>query len=300
MAKGLKTRKSSPSRFKIQDSVLGYATILPAMLVLIGFFGYPLFYEVYASFTNKTVGQPGEWVGLANYSYLVNDPAFTAAAFNTVVYVTASQTGKFALGLAVALLLQQKMIGRNLWRSVVLLPYALPGFVAFMVWRLIYNPDVGALNIFLNQIGVLDQPIAFLSNSSWAMPGVVLATIWKGFPFWTIMFLAALQAIPKELYEAAASDGANAYQRFKHVSFPGIRPVILIVFMLSTISTMNSFEAVWLTTGGGPGNATIIVPIYAYKSLVNFQIGQAGAAALLLLPAILLFVIFILRRLKKA
>ena len=208
MAKGLKTRKSSPSRFKIQDSVLGYATILPAMLVLIGFFGYPLFYEVYASFTNSTVGQPGEWVGLANYSYLVNDPAFTAAAFNTVVYVTAAQTGKFALGLAVALLLQQKMIGRNLWRSVVLLPYALPGFVAFMVWRLIYNPDVGALNIFLNQIGVLDQPIAFLSNSTWAMPGVVLATIWKGFPFWTIMFLAALQAIPKELYEAAASDGA--------------------------------------------------------------------------------------------
>jgi ABC-type sugar transport system permease subunit len=270
------------------------------MLVLIGFFGYPLFYEVYASFTNSTVGQPGEWVGLANYSYLVNDPAFTAAAFNTVVYVTAAQTGKFALGLAVALLLQQKMIGRNLWRSVVLLPYALPGFVAFMVWRLIYNPDVGALNIFLNQIGVLDQPIAFLSNSTWAMPGVVLATIWKGFPFWTIMFLAALQAIPKELYEAAASDGANAYQRFKHVSFPGIRPVSLIVFMLSTISTMNSFEAVWLTTGGGPGNATIIVPIYAYKSLVNFQIGQAGAAALLLLPVILLFVLFILRRLKKA
>ena len=300
MAKAVKTRKSSPSRFKIQDSVLGYATILPAMLVLVGFFGYPLFYEVYASFTNSTVGQPGEWVGLANYSYLVNDPAFTAAAFNTVVYVTAAQTGKFALGLAVALLLQQKMIGRNLWRSVVLLPYALPGFVAFMVWRLIYNPDVGALNIFLNQIGVLDQPVAFLSDSTWAMPAVVLATIWKGFPFWTIMFLAALQAIPKELYEAAASDGANAYQRFKHVSFPGIRPVILIVFMLSTISTMNSFEAVWLTTGGGPGNSTIIVPIYAYKSLVNFQIGQAGAAALLLLPVILLFVLFILRRLKKA
>ena len=300
MSKGLKARRLAPRRSRIQDSVLGYATILPAMLVLVGFFGYPLFYEVYASFTSMSVGQPGEWVGLANYKYLLSDSAFTAAALNTVVYVTAAQTGKFALGLAVALLLQQKMVGRNLWRSVVLLPYALPGFVAFMVWRLIYNPDVGSLNIFLNQIGVLEQPIAFLSDSSWAMPGVVLATIWKGFPFWTIMFLAALQAIPKELYEAAATDGANAYQRFKNVSFPGIRPVILIVFMLSTIGTINSFEAVWLTTGGGPGNSTIIVPIYAYKSLVSFQIGQAAAAALLLLPVVLLFVLFIMRRLKKA
>lgn len=299
MSKGLKARKSAPSRSRIQDSVLGYATILPAMLVLVGFFGYPLFYEVYASFTNLTVGQTGEWVGLANYRYLVNDPAFTAAAFNTVVYVTAAQTGKFALGLAVALLLQQKMVGRNLWRSIVLLPYALPGFVAFMVWRLIYNPDVGSLNIFLNQVGITDQPIAFLGNSSWAMSGVVLATIWKGFPFWTIMFLAALQAIPKELYEAAATDGCNAYQKFKNVSFPGIRPVILIVFMLSTIGTINSFEAVWLTTAGGPANSTIIVPIYAYKSLVAFQIGQAAAAALLLLPVVLLFVLFIMRRLKK-
>ena len=295
MAKGLK----ACSRSRIQDSLLGYATILPAMLVLIGFFGYPLFYEVYASFTNITVGQSGEWVGLANYRYLVSDSAFTAAALNTVVYVTAAQTGKFALGLAVALLLQQKMVGRNLWRSIVLLPYALPGFVAFMVWRLIYNPDVGSLNIFLDQVGITDQPIAFLSNSSWAMSGVVLATIWKGFPFWTIMFLAALQAIPKELYEAAATDGCNAYQKFKNVSFPGIRPVILIVFMLSTIGTINSFEAVWLTTGGGPGNSTIIVPIYAYKSLVAFQIGRSAAAALLLMPVVLLFVLFILRRLKK-
>lgn len=300
MSKGLKARKLAPRRSRIQDSVLGYATILPAMLVLFGFFGYPLFYEVYASFTNLTVGQSGEWVGLANYRYLLSDSAFTAAAFNTVVYVTAAQTGKFALGLAVALLLQQKMVGRNLWRSVVLLPYALPGFVAFMVWRLIYNPDVGSLNIFLNQVGITEQPIAFLSDSTWAMSGVVLATIWKGFPFWTIMFLAALQAIPKELYEAAATDGCNAYQKFKNVSFPGIRPVILIVFMLSTIGTINSFEAVWLTTGGGPGNSTIIVPIYAYKSLVSFQTGQAAAAALLLMPVVLLFVLFILRRLKKA
>lgn len=292
-------RKKNRTRFRIQDSLLGYATILPATLVLIGFFGYPLFYEVFASFTNKTVGEPGTWVGLANYSYLINDPTFRTASLNTLFYVTAVQSGKFLLGLAVALLLQQKLKGRNIWRALVLVPYALPGFVAYAVWRLIYNPDVGALNIFLMQIGVIDTPIAFLSNPEWAMPAVILATIWKGFPFWTIMFLAALQSVPRELHEAAATDGCNAFQRFRNVSLPGIRPVILIVFMISTITTINSFEAIWLTTGGGPGSATTILPIFAYKSLTAFQIGQSAAAALALVPVLFILVFFVMKRLNK-
>jgi ABC-type sugar transport system permease subunit len=149
------------------------------------------------------------------------------------------------------------------------------------------------------KIGIIDSPIAFLSNPEWAMPAVVVATIWKGFPFWTIMFLAALQSIPKELYEAAATDGANGFQKFKHVSLPGIRPVILIVFMISTITTLNSFEAIWLTTGGGPGSATTILPIFAYKSLTAFQIGESAAAALALVPVLFILVFFVMRKLKK-
>lgn len=254
---------------------------------------------MYASFTNKTVGEAGKWVGLDNYSYLFSDPTFRSASINTVVYVTVVQSGKFLLGLAVALLLQQQLKGRNIWRALVLVPYALPGFVAYAVWRLIYNPDVGALNIFLMQIGVIDAPIAFLSNPDWAMPGVMLATIWKGFPFWTIMFLAALQSVPKELHEAAATDGCNAFQRFRNVSLPGIRPVILIVFMISTITTINSFEAIWLTTGGGPGSSTTILPIFAYKSLTAFQIGQSAAAALALVPVLFVLVFFVMKRLNK-
>jgi multiple sugar transport system permease protein len=289
----------SRRKFFAPDSIFGYLTILPAMTVLIGFFGYPLFYEIYSSFTNRTVGHSGKWIGFQNYIFLFHDPAFKIAALNTLLYVMIVQIGKFALGLAIALLLMKKLPFRKLWRSLVLIPYALPGFVAYMVWRVIYNPDVGALNIFLHDIGVLSHPVAFLSNSSWALPSVILATIWKGFPFWTIMFLAALQSVPKELYEAAALDGCNGFRKFKHVSLPGIRPVILIVFMLSTITVINSFEAVWLTTAGGPGTATLILPIFAYKSLVNFQIGQSAAAALALVPVIFLFVFFILRKLKK-
>jgi multiple sugar transport system permease protein len=207
--------------------------------------------------------------------------------------------GKFILGLGIAILLQQKLVGRGLWRAVVLIPYAMPGFVAYMVWKLIYNPDVGALNILLHQIGLISTPISFLTERTWAMPGVVLASIWRGFPFWTIMFLAALQAVPKELYEAASIDGCNAWYRFRHISLPGIRPVILIVFMLSTVSTINSFDAIWLTTGGGPSNATVTLPVFAYRGLINFQIGQSAAAALSLVPVMLVFVFLVLRKLKK-
>lgn len=280
-------------------NLFGYIMMTPVMAVLTIFFAYPLFYEIYSSLTNRTLGHNGKFIGLKNYAYLLADPEFLTAAKNTVVYVSTVQIGKFILGLSVAILLQQKLIARGFWRAVVLIPYAMPGFVAFMVWKIIYNPDVGALNIFLQKIGLLDSPIAFLSERTWAMGSVVLATIWRGFPFWTIMFLAALQGVPKDLYEAAAVDGCNAWHRFRHISLPAIRPVILIVFMLSTINTINSFEAVWLTTAGGPSNATLILPIFAYKGLVSFQIGQSAAAALSLVPVAIIFVFFILRRLKK-
>jgi multiple sugar transport system permease protein len=281
------------------DNLFGYLMMAPVLGVLVMFFAYPLFYEVYSSFTDRTVGHAGKFIGLRNYINLFEDPSYIKAAVNTLVYVSSVQIGKFILGLGIALLLQQKLFGRGLWRALVLVPYAMPGFVAYMVWKLIYNPDVGALNIFLNQIGLVDTHIAFLSDGHYAMPAVVIATIWRGFPFWTIMFLAALQAVPKELYEAAAIDGGNAWHRFRHISLPGIRPVILIVFMLSTVSTINSFEAVWLTTGGGPADATVILPVFAYRGLVTFQIGQSAAAALSLLPVILAFVMIILRKLKK-
>lgn len=281
------------------DNLFGYFMMTPVMAVLVMFFAYPLFYEIYSSFTNRTVGHNGRFIGLKNYYFLFSDPTFLKAAINTIVYVSTDQIGKFILGLGIAILLQQKLVGRGLWRAVVLIPYAMPGFVAYMVWKLIYNPDVGALNILLHQIGLISTPISFLTERTWAMPGVVLASIWRGFPFWTIMFLAALQAVPKELYEAASIDGCNAWHRFRHISLPSIRPVILIVFLLSTVSTINSFDAIWLTTGGGPSNATVTLPVFAYRGLINFQIGQSAAAALSLVPVMLVFVFFVLRKLKK-
>ena len=281
------------------DSLFGYFMILPALVVLSFFFAYPLIYEIYISFTDKTLSNEGDFIGFKNYIRLLDNPEFVTAIFNSAVYVSFVQMGKFTLGLGIAILLNQKMRARGLWRGLVLVPYAIPGFVAFLIWRLIYHTEVGALNIFLQKIGLIDAPISFLGERDWAMASVIFSTIWRGFPFWAIMFLAALQAVPKELYEAAAVDGANAWHRFKNISLPGIRPVILIVFMLSTISTINSFEAIWLQTAGGPSDATVILPIFAYRSLTNFNIGEASAAALSLVPISIVFSVLILRKLRK-
>ena len=281
------------------DSLFGYFMILPALVVLSFFFAYPLIYEIYISFTDKTLSNDGDFIGFKNYIRLLDNPEFVTAVFNSAVYVSFVQMGKFTLGLGIAILLNQKMRARGLWRGLVLVPYAIPGFVAFLIWRLIYHTEVGALNIFLQKIGLIDAPISFLGERDWAMASVIFSTIWRGFPFWAIMFLAALQAVPKELYEAAAVDGANAWHRFKNISLPGIRPVILIVFMLSTISTINSFEAIWLQTAGGPSDATVILPIFAYRSLTSFNIGEASAAALSLVPISIVFSVLILRKLRK-
>lgn len=250
-------------------------------------------------FTDKTLSNDGDFIGFKNYIRLLDNPEFVTAIFNSAVYVSFVQIGKFTLGLGIAILLNQKLRARGLWRGLVLVPYAIPGFVAFLIWRLIYHTEVGALNIFLQKIGLIDAPISFLGERDWAMVSVIFSTIWRGFPFWAIMFLAALQAVPKELYEAAAVDGANAWHRFRNISLPGIRPVILIVFMLSTISTINSFEAIWLQTAGGPSDATVILPIFAYRSLTNFNIGEASAAALSLVPISIVFSVLILRKLRK-
>jgi ABC-type sugar transport system permease subunit len=281
------------------SSLFGYFMMLPAISVLFFFFAYPLTYEVWSSLTNATLGNDAKFVGLDNYIALFSDPEFITAARNSVVYVSFVQAGKFILGLGIAILLHQKLVARGFWRAVVLVPYAMPGFVAFMVWKLIYNPDIGALNIFLTKTGITEAPIAFLGDRSWAMASVIFATIWRGFPFWAIMFLAALQAVPKELYEAAAVDGANAWHRFKNISLPGIRPVVLIVFMLSTINTINSFEAIWLTTAGGPSDATVILPVFAYRGLAAFQIGESAAAALSMVPIAIVITVFLLNKLKK-
>lgn len=287
-------RRRSPN----DTALLGYLLVVPVVAVLILLVAYPFVYSVWVSFTNTTVGAVGAYIGLANYVSLVQDPTFRTALSNTVVYVAAVEAIKLVLGLAVASLLMQPLRGRNLWRGLVLLPWAMPGFVAYILWKLIYDPQDGAINIVLLGLG-LSNPVSFLGNPHLALASVVVLTVWQGFPFWVVMFLAAMQGVPKEHYEAAKIDGAGAWSRFLYITIPGIQSTIVIVLALSTIWTTNAFAAVWLTTQGGPSDATSIIPVYAYLGLQNLKIGAAAADSLILVPLLLAFLVVVRWRLQK-
>ena len=259
-----------------RQSIMGYLLVLPVVLCLMTLVIYPFFYAIYISFTDRMVGQPGNFVGFANYRYLINWIDFQATVKNTIVLVFWVQSLKLVLGMGIALLLNQQIRGRQLWRSTILIPWAMPAFVAFITWKLLFAPQGGAFNYILIQSGLVNSHVDFLSTRALAMPSVIVASFWRGFPFWVISFLAALQNVPQELYEAAAIDGSTAWQRFRHVTIPSIRHVVLVVVLLSTIWTTNSFEAIWLMTQGGPSNATMTFPVLAYFGLQNLRIGEAA------------------------
>lgn len=282
-----------------RDGILGYLLVAPVVIALSILVIYPFFFAIWISFTDRMVGRPGQFIGLANYRYLLNWIDFRAAVVNTIVLVVSVQTMKLVFGMGIAVLLNQAIRARQFWRGLILLPWAMPAFVAFITWKLLYAPQGGAFNYVLISLGLVDSHVEFLSSRALAMPSVVFASFWRGFPFWVISFLAALQNVPQELYEAAAMDGANAWQRFRHVTLPGIRHVVLVVVLLSTIWTTNSFEAVWLLTQGGPSNATMTFPVLAYFGLQNLRIGEAAAVSVSMLPVFAMLVLIIAKLLQE-
>ncbi len=282
-----------------RDARLGYVLVAPVVICLLLLVVYPFIFAVWISFTDRMIGRPGQFVGLANYAYLFGQPSFQASVRNTVVLVVAAQTLKLVLGLGIALLLNQPIRGRNFWRALVLLPWAMPAFVAYLTWKLLYAPQGGAFNMILIGSGVVSTHVDFLSSRAWAMPSVIVATFWRGFPFWVISFLAAMQNVPGELYEAAAIDGAGPWQRFRHITLPGIRHVILVVVLLSTIWTTNGFENVWLMTQGGPSDATMTFPVLAYFGMQSLRIGEASAVSVAMLPIFAMLALVIVKLLQE-
>ena len=273
-----------------QRAVFAYGLVAPALLLVLGLVGYPFLYAIFISFTNRSVGSAGHFVGLANFHFLAQSPDFQAAVWNTITIVVVSDICKLAIGLSLALLVNQQLPGRGIFRSVLMLPWAMPAFVVFLVWRVLYAPIGGGINLVLNGTGLYDGMIDFLGERATAMPSVIAATVWRGFPFWFISILAALQTIPIEQYEAARVDGANAWQRFRAVTLPAIRPVVIVTVLLSSIWTANSFENVWLLTQGGRSDATMVFPVLAFFGMQSMQLGQAAAVSVAMLPVLAILV----------
>lgn len=282
-----------------RDSRLGYALVAPVVICLLLLVVYPFLFAIWISFTDRMIGQEGHFVGLANFAYLFGQSSFQASVRNTIVLVVAAEILKLGIGLGLALLLNQQIAGRQFWRSLILLPWAMPAFVAYLTWKLLFAPQGGAFNMIAIGSGLVSSHIDFLSSRELALPSVIVATTWRGFPFWVISFLAALQNVPPELYEAAAIDGAGPWQRFRHITVPSIRHVILIVTLLSTIWTTNSFENVWLMTQGGPSDATMTFPVLAYFGMQSLRIGEASAVSVAMLPIFAMLALIVVKLLQE-
>ncbi len=273
-------------------SLFAYLLVLPVLALILGLVAYPFLFAIWVSFTDRVIGGGGNFIGLANFRYLAGSATFGAAIRNTVLIVVVTDGLKLLIGLGLALLVTRRIPGRGIFRALLMLPWAMPAFVAFLTWRVLYQPIGGGINLVLTETGIWPQVIDWLGQRDTAMIAVIIASVWRGFPFWFVSILAALQTVPKELYEAATVDGAGPWQRFWLVTFPGIRQVVIVTTLLSSIWTANAFEHVWLLTQGGPSDATMVFPVLAYLGMQTQRIGEAAAVSVAMLPVLAVLVIF--------
>ena len=283
------------------DWRLGFLFVLPIVVLVLALVAYPFCYAIYLSMTRKFVGMAPVFVGLENYIRLASDGFFQRAVWNSVIFTFGSVIFKLVLGMAMALVLTSKIRFRNLFTGLLLIPWVAPTVVSALNFLWIYDGSLGVLNyVLVKVLGILPQGVGWLSEAGTAMAAVIFVNIWRGFPFFGISFLAGMKAIPGELYEAASVDGANAFQRFVHVTLPGLRNIVIIVVLLSTIWTFNDFAIVYILTKGGPGGATMVLPVYTYEMAFGAQrLGDAIAVALYMLPPLAIVIIVLARYMRR-
>jgi ABC-type sugar transport system permease subunit len=289
------------SRWLGPDYRLGLLFVLPIVVLVLSLVAYPFAYAVYLSMTQKYVGLPPVFVGFDNYVKLTYDGFFQRAVANSFVFTFASVGVKLVLGMGMALVLTSGVRFRSFWTGVLLIPWVAPTVVTALNFLWIYDASLGVLNYLLVRVfRILPQGVGWLSEAGTAMASVIAVNVWRGFPFFGISFLAGMKAIPGELYEAAAVDGATAVQRFRYVTLPGIRNILIIVMLLSTIWTFNDFAIVYILTKGGPGGTTMVLPVFTYEMAFGAQrLGEAIAAALYMLPPMALVIIVLARHMRR-
>jgi multiple sugar transport system permease protein len=258
---------------------VGYPLVAPAMILTGLFFFAPMVLSLFWSFSQYNGLQPPQWVGPTNYVDLVHDPSFRQAAKNTVVFTVVTMLVGPALGLGSALLLNRRIRGRSFFRSVFFLPVTLSLVVVGTMWKILLADD-GLLNHGLGLLGIAGR--AWLDDPSTSLASVSIASIWQGFGFETVIFLAALQGISEELYEAARIDGAGPVQSFRAVTLPSLRPTLSFVYVVGVIGALQAFDQMYVMTRGGPLDSTSTVVFYLVQRFQSFDLGHASAAAYLL------------------
>jgi multiple sugar transport system permease protein len=285
--------QSPLSRLFDNRHFLGLLFMLPAAVLLVMFLTYPLGLGVWLGFTDARVGQAGEWIGTENYEYLVTDSVFRLSVWNTFLYTVIASAIKFALGLWLALLLNEHLPFKAFVRAIVLLPFIVPTVLSAIAFWWIYDAQFSIISWTLTKLGLIDTHIDFLGQPNMARGSVIAANIWRGVPFIAICLLAGLQTISPSLYEAAAIDGASGWQKFWHVTLPMLSPIIAVVMTFSVLFTFTDFQLIWVLTRGGPINATHLMATLSFqRAIPGGALGEGAAIATAMIPFLLAAILF--------
>ncbi|MBE8521137.1 ABC transporter permease subunit [Amycolatopsis sp. H6(2020)] len=293
-----------------RDWRLAAVFIGPTLVLVAGLILVPIVSSMFTSVTERH-GAETVFAGLDNYTALIGDALFHKGVLNSFVFTAYAEIFKVTFGLIAALMLHHMRRGRAVIAGVILLPWVIPTVVTAFTWRSLLDPIFGSVNVLLTDsgigpglaaIGLVDKwPAEWLSDPALAMPAVILVNVWKGIPFFTVTFLAGLKAIDSNLHEAAMVDGASPWQRFVHITLPGLRPVMVVTVLLSSIWTFNNFDLIWLMTQGGPGDATAPYVMVAYsKAIQQLQLGAGAAVTLVMLPIIAVLVVILVRMMRRS
>src|SRR6266567_1457731 len=281
-------RLTAWDRLKVNRDWLGFWFMLPAAAFLILFLAYPLGYGVWLSLTDARIGRSGEFIGLENYDWLREDSVFWLSVFNTLLYTCVASVIKFAVGLYLAILLNQSLPLKALIRSVVLIPFIVPTVLSAIAFWWLYDSQFSIISWSLRKAGLIATNIDFLGDLWNARWSVIFANIWRGVPFVAITLLAGLQTVSPSLYEAATIDGANRWQLFRHVTYPLLTPIIAVVMTFSVLFTFTDFQLIWVLTRGGPVNATHLMATLGYQRAIGGgYLGEGSAIATAMIPFLL-------------
>ena len=285
--------------YRLRRTFTAYSFLLPNAFFFVAFLLIPVVYLFYLTFHNGGIITPSEYVGLDNWRALWGDKLIITAIKNTAYYCLIAIPSVFIIGMVLALCLQKVTKGGQLFRSLFYIPTLTPYAIAALVWLFIYQRDFGALNMGRDLFGL--PPRNWLGDTGLVIPSIAMLEVWRGAGYWTLLFLAALLALPRELYQAATIDGANAWQRFIHITLPLMRPTFFFAVVMATIWNFQLFDSVSILTDGGPANASVTVVWYIYKAMFQFndKTGFAASLSFLLLLLILVLTTIEIRLLRK-
>jgi len=284
-----------------RESRYAYLTLLPVLLIMAAFSLYPIGYSVYLSLHKEVLTDPlnHPFVGFQNFNNALHSYYLVSSLISTLAFMVMAVPGVLVFGLLASLLLNESFAGARILRVAILLPWAMPAVVSGIVWRWILNGDYGVLNSALFQLGIIHDYIPWLSSPALARVGLAVAHVWREGPLAAIFFLAGLQTIPTDLYNAAAVDGAGRVAAFRRITLPLLRPTIVIVLIYETIVAATTFDLVYVMTGGGPADATSLISWYAYAEVFKFlDLGTGAALAFLIALALVGLILFYLRVLR--